>query len=344
MESPPRQRSSDGGDLTVVGRWFQDVDHAGRRTGAGVDCVHASAQIDRESGHAVACGLDAIPRAARDGADGGIHFENALGGRRDQQPAPGRVKRRGPGRLPQTVQHRDFDARLRIHDRQLPVRRTRVTGRDHVQQAVVPDDREAGVGPRERNRIRRPDGTAVERGQPARARWGRAHDIAVHDEHPRSHDRYRLRMNADRDTHRIANPAIVDPRNCVEVGICDPGNRVVLNGDPARSRSRGKRQDVVWLHAQGSWRARPREEIHTYRVRLPQRDEKDVPAAVDRARGGAGALPIPRGHGEIRSGNERERARARVYDADHLPRRALLLERVAAAGHETERQQEEPSH
>src|SRR2546427_1208061 len=46
------------------------------------------------------------------------------------------------------------------------------------------------------------------------------------------------------------------------------------------------------------------------------------------------ALPIPRGHGEVRSGDERERAGARVHDGDPLPRRALLLERIAAAGRE----------
>src|SRR5207247_6598795 len=87
-------------DLGVIGWWGQNVDLARGGAGARVDRIHASAEIDRESRHAVTTGLDAlVPRAPRDRAGRGIHFENALGGRGDQQSAAGRVECRWPGRL-----------------------------------------------------------------------------------------------------------------------------------------------------------------------------------------------------------------------------------------------------
>src|SRR5436309_12089064 len=55
--------------------------------------IDAPAEIDRESLDAVTGGLDAVSRASRDGADRGVHFENALGERRDQESTSGRVKR-----------------------------------------------------------------------------------------------------------------------------------------------------------------------------------------------------------------------------------------------------------
>src|SRR5436853_123029 len=83
-------------------------------------------------------------------------------------------------------------------------------------------------------------------------------------------------------------------------------------------------------------------QTHAYGVSLLEGDHEGPASPGDRTGVRCGARPGPRRHAEIRGGDKRQVER--IDDADHLPRRAGLLERVAAAGREGKRQEGESSH
>src|SRR2546422_4970608 len=64
----------DGPELVVVRRRRQHMHDAGARTGTGIERVYPAPLIDRQPGHAVAAGLQALPRSPRHGPRQGIHL------------------------------------------------------------------------------------------------------------------------------------------------------------------------------------------------------------------------------------------------------------------------------
>src|SRR5439155_16885211 len=135
---------------------------AGPVASTGPDRVHAAAEVDRETVDAAATWIDAVARRARHGADGRVYLEDALPGRRAQQTAPSGMKHHRPRWLTQPVEDGDLGAALGIDDGELAIRRSRPAGGDHVQQAVIPHNGEAGGQAGERNRIRGADPATLE--------------------------------------------------------------------------------------------------------------------------------------------------------------------------------------
>src|SRR3989475_10954823 len=177
---------------------------------------------------------------------------------------------------------------------------------------------------------------------PARPRRDPTHEIAVDDEHAAADQHDRSREDAGRNARRVAGE-VVEPGNGVEGAIGDPRDRVVLDGDTVGFRPGTERQHVIRPRTQRDRIRRARnKQTHAYGVSLLEGDHEGPASPGDRTGVRCGARPGPRRHAEIRGGDKRQVER--IDDASPVPRRAGLLERVAAAGREGERQEGESSH
>src|SRR5207247_1255051 len=155
----------DGPELVVVRRRRQHMHDARAGTGTGIEREYPAPLINRQPGHAVAAGPQALPRSPRYGPRQGIHLQDSLTGRGDQHSAR-RMKGRGARGLAQPVDDHELRARRRVDDRELAVAARRVAGVHHIQQAVVADGEKASVRPGQRNRVDREAAESAEPGAP----------------------------------------------------------------------------------------------------------------------------------------------------------------------------------
>src|SRR2546427_6031551 len=177
---------------------------------------------------------------------------------------------------------------------------------------------------------------------PARPRRAPTPEIAVDDEPAAADQHDRSREDAGRNARRVAGE-VVEPGNGIEGAIGDPRDRVVLDGDTVGFRPGTEGQHVIRPRTQRDRIRRARnKQTPPYGVGLLEGDHEGPASSGDRTGARCDARPGPRRRAEIRGGDKRQVER--IDDADHLPRRAGLLEGVAAAGGEGQRQQDESSH